>query len=69
MVVKNSGLARARIISKKFFYSAATVTCNRSHLDKVDQSDYRKITIHFKKVGCGKSAARKKTISYSKHKI
>ena len=22
------------------------------HLDKVDQSDYRKITIHFKKVGC-----------------
>ena len=26
---------------------------NRGHLDKVDQSDYRKITIHSKKVGCG----------------
>ncbi|CAH3014426.1 unnamed protein product, partial [Porites evermanni] len=27
--------------------------CNQGHLDKVDQSDYRKITIHSKKVGCG----------------
>ena len=26
--------------------------CNRGHFDKVDQSDYRKITIHSKKVGC-----------------
>ena len=26
--------------------------CNRGHLDKVDQSDYMKITIHSKKVGC-----------------
>ena len=34
--------------------------CNRCHLDKVDRSDCRKI-IH--------TAARKKTISYSKHKI
>ena len=35
--------------------------CNRCHLDKVDRSDCGKITIH--------TAARKKTISYSKHKI
>ena len=27
--------------------------CNRGHLEKVEQSDYRKITIHSKKVGCG----------------
>ena len=27
--------------------------CNWGHLDKVDQLDYRKITIHSKKVGCG----------------
>ena len=33
------------------FYSATTVTAG--HLDKVDQSDYRKITIHSNKVGCG----------------
>ena len=26
--------------------------CNRADLDKVDQPDYRKITIHSKKVGC-----------------
>ena len=26
---------------------------NRGHLDKVDHSDYRKVTVHFKKVGCG----------------
>ena len=26
--------------------------CNRGDLDKVDQPDYRKITIHSKKVGC-----------------
>ena len=26
--------------------------CIQGHLDKVDQSDYRKITIHSKKVGC-----------------
>ena len=26
--------------------------CNRGHLDKVDQSDYKKIIIHFKNVGC-----------------
>ena len=27
--------------------------CNRSHLDKVNQSDYRKRTIHFRKGGRG----------------
>ena len=27
--------------------------CNRAHLDKVDQSEYRKITINSKKAGCG----------------
>ena len=26
---------------------------NRGHLDKVDHSDYRKVTVHSKKVGCG----------------
>ena len=26
--------------------------CSRGHLDKVDQSEYKKITIHSKKVGC-----------------
>ena len=26
--------------------------CNRGQFDKVDQSDYRRITIHSKKVGC-----------------
>ena len=26
--------------------------CNQGHFDKVDQSDYRRITIHSKKVGC-----------------
>ena len=30
------------------------------HLNKVDQSDYRKITIHSKKVVVGQSTARKK---------
>ena len=35
--------------------------CNRGHIDKVDQSDYTLLV--------GQSAARKKTISYSKHKI
>ena len=38
--------------------------CNRGHLDKVDQSDHRKITIHSKKVGCGpirKSKKKKQT--------
>ena len=35
-----------------FAYSAATA-CNWGHLDKVDQSDYGKITIHSKKVCCG----------------
>ena len=30
------------------------------HLNKVDQSDYRKITIHSKKVVVGQSIARKK---------
>ena len=34
--------------------------CNRGHLDKVDQSDYRKITIHPNRLVVGKSAARKK---------
>ena len=27
--------------------------CSQGHLDKVDQSDYRKITKHSKKVGGG----------------
>ena len=38
--------------------------CNRGHLDKVDQSDHRKITIHSKKVGYGpirKSKKKKQT--------
>ena len=26
--------------------------CNQGHFDKVDQSDYRRTTIHSKKVGC-----------------
>ena len=25
---------------------------NQGHIDKVDQSDYTKITIHFEKVSC-----------------
>ena len=32
----------------------------RDHLDKVRQSDYRKITNHSIKVGCGQSATCKK---------
>ena len=39
---------------------SATIYCNRGHLDKVHQSDYRKITIHSIKVGCGQSATCKK---------
>ena len=31
------------------FYGATTITLN---LDKVDQSDYRKITIHSEKISC-----------------
>ena len=46
--------------------SATTVT---GAADKVDQSYYRKITIHSEKLVEGQSAARKKTMSYSKHKI
>ena len=37
--------------------------CNQGHLDKVDQSDYRKIRTHSKKLVVGQSAAPKKTIS------
>ena len=44
--------------------------CNRGHSDKVDQSNYRKITVHSEKVSCGPiSSALKKTVSYSKHKV
>ena len=49
------------------------------HLNKVDQSDYRKITIHSKKVVVGQSTAGKKknkktttttkTIGYWKQKV
>ena len=45
------------------------VTRNRGHLDKADQSDCRKITIHSKKVGRGPISSSEKTISYSKQKI
>ena len=42
--------------------------CNWCRLVKVNQSDYRKITIHSKMV-VDQSAAFKKTIGYPKHKI
>ena len=38
-------------------------TVTGGHLDKVDQSDYRKRTKHSRKVDCGQSAARKKTMA------
>ena len=40
----------------KVYKLPKNATCdydNLGHLDKVDQSDHRKITIHPKKVGCG----------------
>ena len=41
--------------------------CNRGQLDKADQSNYRKITIHSEKVGCEPTYVEK-TISYAKYK-
>ena len=42
--------------------------CNRGYLDKVDRSDNRKVTMHSKKVcRLGQSAARKKSVRYSKY--
>ena len=38
--------------SKMFVSSYSATYCNQGHLDKVVQSDYKKITINSEKVGC-----------------
>ena len=47
-------------------HSCVTTTVIWATLDKVDQSDYRKITIHSKKVGWGPISSSWKTISLLK---
>ena len=49
--------------------SYSATTNNWGHLEKVDQSDCRKITIHSEKVGCGPISSSQKTVCYSKHNI
>lgn len=47
-IPNNTGYVRTVPIGNS--YSAITLT--RAYLDKVDQSDYTKMAIHSKKVGC-----------------
>ena len=47
-----SGLSRA-LFPTTFLEIAVYDCCHLGHLDKVVQSEYRKITIHSKKAGCG----------------
>ena len=42
--------------------------CSRSHIGKVNQSDYRKITIHFRKGGRGPISSSQKKKSYLKQR-
>ena len=58
------------MIKVKSLNNYSATTFNRSHFDKGDQSYYRKITIHSKRVGFSANQQLvKKTISYSRYKI
>ena len=49
-------LQHGGFVPREFLQRAYILLCdyrNRGHLDKVDESGYRKITIHSERVGCG----------------